>query len=189
MGNLKYALIQRRNPQKKDAPQLFYATAQKSGDLTFEEIKQDISERTTATAGDVSLVIESLLLNIAKGLKEGKSVFLDKFGKFRLSLSSKGVSSMKEFSTDLIRSIRIVFTPCKELRFKKKDLAYEQTVSKVEQKKALKAQMNGGSTAGGGTTGGSTGGNTTGGGSTTGGDNTGGGGTTGGDNTKPGGGL
>jgi predicted histone-like DNA-binding protein len=103
MGKVNYSLVQRRNPVKKDAPKLFYASAQKTGDLTYEEIQKSISSRTTATPGDVSCVIESLLADIAAGLKAGKSVFLDKFGKFRLSLGSKGAATMKEFTTDMIR--------------------------------------------------------------------------------------
>jgi predicted histone-like DNA-binding protein len=172
MGKLNYSLVARRNPLKKDAPKLFYASAQKSGDLTYDEIQKSISSRTTATAGDISCVIESLLADIAAGLKAGKSVFLDKFGKFRLSFSSKGAATMKEFTTDMIRGIRIIFCPCKELRLSKKDLQFELMTTKAEQKAALKAKMNGGAATGGGTTDGKTGDTT--GGNTTGGETTGG---------------
>jgi predicted histone-like DNA-binding protein len=173
MGKVNYSLVQRRNPVKKDAPKLFYASAQKTGDLTYEEIQKSISSRTTATPGDVSCVIESLLADIAAGLKAGKSVFLDKFGKFRLSLGSKGAATMKEFTTDMIRTIRIVFTPAKSLRLSKKDLQFELMTTKAEQKAALKAKMNGGTATTGGSTDGKTAGGDTTGGNTTGSETTG----------------
>jgi predicted histone-like DNA-binding protein len=143
MGKVNYSLVQRRNPAKKDAPKQFYASAQKTGDLTYDEIKKEISLRTTATAGDVALVIESLISDITSGLKAGKAVFLDKLGKFRLSFSSKGVATAKEFTTDLIKGIRIVFTPCKELKLTKKELSFELAPTRKEQAAAVKKIKNG----------------------------------------------
>lgn len=126
MANVFYALVKRRNPLKKDAPQLYYAAAQKSGDLTFDELKASIAHATMATPADVSHIVESLLKVMSDGLKSGKSVFLDKFGKFRLSFSSKGAKSMKEFGTEMIRGIHIVFRPSKELLIRKDELTFEQ---------------------------------------------------------------
>ena len=99
-----------------------------------------------ATEADVSHIVESLLKVISDGLKAGKSVFLDKFGQFRLSLSSKGAKTMKEFNTDMIRDIRILFHPCKELKPAKNVLSFEQKVTVAEQKASLKAKIQAGST-------------------------------------------
>ena len=158
MANVFYALVKRRNPAKKDAPQLYYAAAQKSGDLTFDELKASIAHATMATAADVSHIVESLLRVMSDGLKAGKSVFLDKFGKFRLSFSSKGAKTMKEFGTEMIRGIHIVFRPSKELQISKSELSFEQKETVAEQKAALKAKINGGGSSTGGNTGGNTGG-------------------------------
>ena len=141
MSKINYALVQRRNPLKKDAPKLFYATSQKSGDLTFNEIKDRIAHSTTATAGDVALVVESLLKVISDALKEGKSVILDRFGNFRLSIASKGAATMKEFSTDLIKCVRILFRPSQELKIAKTALAFEQKASVTEQRASLRAKL------------------------------------------------
>jgi len=143
MSKIGYALVQRRNPSKKDAPKLFYAASQKSGDVSFKEIKDSIAHSTTATAGDVSLVIESLLKVIKEHLKQGHSILLDEFGIFRLSFSSKGVATAKEFSTDLIRNVRVLFRPCKELKAIKDMLMFEQRTSKKEQDALLKAKKEG----------------------------------------------
>jgi predicted histone-like DNA-binding protein len=90
-----------------------------------------------------NLVIESLISDITSGLKAGKAVFLDKLGKFRLSFSSKGVATAKEFTTDLIKGIRIVFTPCKELKLTKKELSFELAPTRKEQAAAVKKIKNG----------------------------------------------
>jgi predicted histone-like DNA-binding protein len=144
MGKINYSLVQRRNPAKKDAPKLYYASAQKSGDVTFKEIKESIAHSTTATAGDVSLVLESLLTVIKEYLKQGRSILLDQFGNFRLSFSSKGVATMKEFSTEMIKNIHILFRPCKELKAIKNELSFEQKMTKVEQVAALKNKVKNG---------------------------------------------
>ena len=143
MGMINYALVQRRNPAKKDAPKLFYASAQKSGNLTFDELKGQIAHATMATEADVSHIVESLLKVIGDGLKAGKSVFLDKFGQFRLSLISKGSQTMKDFNTEMIRGVRILFHPCKELRPKRDALSFEQKATVAEQKASLKAKLKG----------------------------------------------
>ncbi len=143
MGMINYALVQRRNPAKKDAPKLFYASAQKSGNLTFDELKGQIAHATMATEADVSHIVESLLKVIGDGLKAGKSVFLDKFGQFRLSLISKGSQTMKDFNTEMIRGVRILFHPCKELRPKRDALSFEQKATVSEQKASLKAKIKG----------------------------------------------
>ena len=104
MANVFYALVLRRNPLKKDAPKLYYAAAQKNGNFSFEAIKRRIAQATMATEADVSHIVESLISIISEGLKNGQSVFLDKFGQFRLSFSSKGAKTMKSL-TRLPRNI------------------------------------------------------------------------------------
>jgi predicted histone-like DNA-binding protein len=141
MSKINYSLVQRRNPSKKDAPKLYYANAQKSGDLTFSELKSQIAHSTTATAGDVALVVESLLKVISDALKDGKSVFLDQFGQFRMTLCSKGAATMKDFHTEMIKGVRILFHPCKELKPMMKDLLFEQKITVKEQKEQLRAKL------------------------------------------------
>ena len=158
MANVFYALVQRRNPLKKDAPNLYYAAAQKNGNFSFEAIKKRIAQATMATEADVSHIVESLISIISEGLKNGQSVFLDKFGQFRLSFSSKGAKTMKEFTPEMIQRLRIVFHPCKELKVEKSELSFEQKTTVTEQKAALKAKINGGGSNTGGNTGGDTGG-------------------------------
>ena len=126
--------------------------------MSYEKLKEDISFSTTCTPGEVSLIIETLLRYIREGLKAGQSVYLDKFGQFRLSFSSKGVENAKDFNTDLIHGIRVVFHPCKELKPERKNIVFEKKATVTEQKALLKAQLNGGGSNTGGNTGGDTGG-------------------------------
>jgi len=160
MANVFYALVQRRNPLKKDAPKLYYAAAQKNGNFSFEAIKRRIAQATMATEADVSHIVESLISVISEGLKNGQSVFLDKFGQFRLSFSSKGAKTMKEFTPEMIHRLHIVFHPCKELRVQKNELSFEQKTTVTEQRAALKAKIEKGGSNTGGNTSGNTGGNT-----------------------------
>ena len=63
MANVFYALVKRRNPLKKDAPQLYYAAAQKSGDLTFDELKASIAHATMKKLEKGAELLDDILAN------------------------------------------------------------------------------------------------------------------------------
>ncbi|MCL2132204.1 MAG: DNA-binding protein, partial [Lentimicrobiaceae bacterium] len=54
---------------------------------------------------------ENLLDTVPKYLLMGKSVSLGNLGTMRISFSSKGAEKPDEFNTNLIKGVKVVFTP------------------------------------------------------------------------------
>ena len=50
---VSYSVVPRKNPAKKSEPAKYYAQAQASGELDFEELCEAITSRSTCTETDV----------------------------------------------------------------------------------------------------------------------------------------
>ena len=55
-----YALVARKNPLKKEDPAKFYPQIQHSGEVTLDEISDDIEENCTATSSDIQAVVVAI---------------------------------------------------------------------------------------------------------------------------------
>ena len=123
---MKYKLIKRKNPQKREEEGKWYASPVNSGKVSQKEISNDIVALSSLSRGDVSNVIDNLLDTVPKYLLMGKSVNLGGLGTFRLSFSSKGVEKPEEFNTKLIKGVKVIFTPSTELLEQIKKAKFEK---------------------------------------------------------------
>ena len=76
--SIKYRLVKRKN-MSKDAgadEKLVYAQARTSGELTFEMLCKQIAAQSTASFGDVELVIRGMVSVATEALLRGESVSL-----------------------------------------------------------------------------------------------------------------
>ena len=108
---MQYKLIERRNPQKREEPGKWYAIPVNDGKITQKNIADDIVDLSALSRGDVASTIENLLDTVPKYLLMGKSVSLGNLGTMRISFSSKGAEKPDEFNTNLIKGVKVVFTP------------------------------------------------------------------------------
>lgn len=113
--NYSLALMSSK-PGDKTAAKLYYAKAQAAGEVTMDEMAEDIAYATSLTDGDTLNTIRALIRQINKHLAAGKIVRLENFGSFQLQLSSKGAASEKEFTTANITSANIQFRPGKPIK-------------------------------------------------------------------------
>jgi predicted histone-like DNA-binding protein len=113
---MKFKLVQRVNPQDVDAPKKWYANPVNAGTIDQKAIAKEIAGRSSLTAGDVANVLENFLDLLPEHLMEGKTVKLGDFGSFRISFSSEGAATEKEFSTSTIKPIRTLFTPSSDFK-------------------------------------------------------------------------
>lgn len=123
---MKYKLIQKGKPGDPDAPKKWYATPIKSGTITQKNLAQQISGRSSLTSGDVNNVIQNLLELLPQELIKGNSVQLSDFGTFRLSFSSDGVDTEKDFTKDKIKGVKILFTPSNDFKKTLSDMKLEK---------------------------------------------------------------
>lgn len=123
---MKYKLIQKGKPGDPDAPKKWYATPIKNGTITQKNLAQQISGRSSLTSGDVNNVIQNLLELLPQELIKGNSVQLGDFGTFRLSFSSDGVDTEKDFTKDKIKGVKILFTPSNDFKKTLSDMRLEK---------------------------------------------------------------
>ncbi len=122
---MKYKLIQRANPQKKEEKK-YYPQAVKIGNVELKEIAQRIGQHSSLSRGDILSVISSFVDIIPSYLTEGYSVKLGELGTLRLSLSStQGTVNEKEFRANYIKN-KVVFTPGVNVKSAIKDISYQR---------------------------------------------------------------
>lgn len=115
---IKYRLVLRKDMSKGAAAdsRLYYAVNKSSGTCSFEELCDQIADRSTASRGDVQLVIDGLLYILKQRLQKGETVQLGDLGHFQAVIGSRGTKTEPEFNTSLIKRPRIVFRPSVTLK-------------------------------------------------------------------------
>ena len=108
---IKLKTIQRPNPKDSTAARKFYVSTQSAGDVTLEEMSEEISDRCTLTETDVLAALNALQREMIKNLLAGKIVRFGTFGSFQLALSSDGVDKAEEASQSQVRAARVRFRP------------------------------------------------------------------------------
>ena len=108
---VKYSVIPRINPRDRETEPKFYAQVQTSGDVSMREMCERIEQSCTVTKADVYAVLVAMENVIIDALKGGEIVRLGDLGTLRVSLSSKGAFTEKEYNTSLITRKRILFRP------------------------------------------------------------------------------
>lgn len=130
----KYKLIQRKD-MRKDAvanAKLYYASANTTGACDVYELCDLISAQSTASSGDVKLILDELVNVMRRSLGKGEVVKVGELGSFQLQFGSTGTPTEKEFNQALIKNRRIIFRPGKLLKEAVKNYTFEKIVSEVE---------------------------------------------------------
>lgn len=123
---LQFRSIARHNPLEPEAPKKYYAVAVPTKKLSFRELVDEISFATAINGIAVSAVLEALIELIPKHLSDGKLIQLGDFGSFRLTISSNGVEIETDVKGEIIKGVRIVFTPGATMKTKLSKLKFEK---------------------------------------------------------------
>lgn len=124
---LKYKLVQKGNPRDLSAPKKYYANHASSGRKTLKHLSRDIEDRSSLSRGDISNVLDNLVDQVPKYLLDGQTVSLGELGSLRLTLSSEGAEKAKDFNVNMIKNVKIVFTPGKMLKEEVAKAKFEKT--------------------------------------------------------------
>jgi predicted histone-like DNA-binding protein len=120
-----YRVIPKRNPNKPDEPQKFYANTKANGEMNFRQLAKDIAAgSTTVSDSDAMAVLNELIKILCRHLGDGKIVRFGEFGSFQTSISSDGAESEDKFKPSLIKGGKILFRPGQDLREMLKNLKY-----------------------------------------------------------------
>ncbi|WP_099464387.1 HU family DNA-binding protein [Parabacteroides provencensis] len=130
---IKFKLVQRKDLTKgtADDAKRFYASANVTGKMDFQAICARIADRSTASDGDVALVLRGLIHCMKEALLRGESVQLGDLGHFQAVIGSKGSLTEEEFNVSLIKKPRIIFRPGADLRDVVRKISFERIVPDV----------------------------------------------------------
>lgn len=126
---IKYCLVERSNPQDRTAPKKYYASAVKRGAMDIAGLATRIAGASTASKGDIMLVLTSLGEQLQQLLVEGYSVKVDGLGIFRVTVSGAGAPTQEEFHSNMIRKFNVRFKPEVELIARVNRASLERTAS------------------------------------------------------------
>ena len=121
---IKYSVVKRKNPLKKDDPAKYYAQVQSSGEDDFKSMTRAVADRCTVTGSDSKAVLDAFMTVMLQRLATGQIVRLNDLGSFRISISSMGTENEKYINAAKITKARIIFTPCAELKAMCKSLTF-----------------------------------------------------------------
>lgn len=144
---MNYSVVARKNPAKKEEPSKYYAVAQATGELDFEEMCEAITARTTCTETDVRAALAGIIYEAKRALRAGRIVRLGDLGSLQMGVSSKGADSAEDFTASMIKRSRVNFRPGKALT----DMAKTVAFTRVATRSAQAIPEGGGSTGGGNT--------------------------------------
>ena len=115
---IKYRLIQRTD-MSKDAEagaKKYYGSISATGTLTFEQICSSVSAYSTASPGDVKLVLDGLVYVASEALLRGEVVQFGELGNFQLKMSSVGTDEAESYNASMFSHPRIIYRPSSRLK-------------------------------------------------------------------------
>jgi len=121
-----YKVVRKKNPTKPLEEGKFYAQAMVTGEVSIDKLCERISRVSTASRGDVAVVLSSLADEVIDTLEQGNSVRLGDLGTMRISLSSTGEEDQGDVSALNIRKGKIIFTPSMLLKARINRLSFKQ---------------------------------------------------------------
>ena len=111
----KYRLRKIKNPLKKDDPGKWHGAPITENRMNTRNVCKSVTRNTTIAPTELETSFNLVCDGIPPLLQQGNSVQLGSLGTLRLSYGSKGVDNIEDFNTSLIKDVRVIFTPSKEL--------------------------------------------------------------------------
>lgn len=142
---IKYSTCLRGNPMNKLDPKKAYATLQSNGTVNLEELSDHIRKHGSVySEGTILGVLKDMVVCAREALLEGNYVELGSLGRLKLTIKSRGASSLELFTADNITALNVNFEPGKGLQWDiSKDVNFEFTISRKAQAAAKAAAKEG----------------------------------------------
>ena len=116
---LQFHLVLRKNLSKNveaGKEKFHYAQTRATGTCTFDELCQIVAESSTASSGDVKVVIDRVIKFLLLFLARGEVVQCGELGTFQLVQTSSGSVTAEEFTSSMLYRARLRFRPGPKLR-------------------------------------------------------------------------
>lgn len=126
---IKFNVREIGKPGDPEAPKKFYARPVHTGEVSLEELSEDISHSSSITQSDVYAVLQSLIREIPRNISRGNIVRLGNFGSFRLSSRSLGSDLEEEVTASNIHSPKLIFHAGKQIQNVMQNLTFKKNDS------------------------------------------------------------
>lgn len=104
----------------------YYGIPVTSGQVTIDDLAEEISHSSSLTRGDILATVSALNEAIQKHLEDGKTVYIKGIGLFYISATGEGCQTSEECTPSKVRANRICFKAdnwmkrvLKRIRFKR----------------------------------------------------------------------
>lgn len=112
----KFRFVKKKNPAKKDDPGKWYASPTVENRMNTRSVCKAVTRNTTTAPTELESSFNLVCDGIPPQLQTGNSVQLGSLGSLRLSFSSTGVDNIDDFNAaTMIKNVKVIFTPSKEL--------------------------------------------------------------------------
>lgn len=142
---LDYSVSARVNPQEKNEPARFYASAQSNEVMNLDEFAKHIaSHGCVYKRADIAAVLTMAVDCLREILLNGVKVQLGDLGSFYVTFSSEGTLSANDFNPDIhIKTVNVNWERGAEFLNLKENAKFNLVAIRAVQKKVLKAVKNG----------------------------------------------
>ena len=111
---VKYKVVSTNQPgQGKEGEKMWFPKLTGSSQLNLRDIAERLSERSSASTGDVYMIIMGLVDILPELLGNGYTIKLDDFGTFRLHAKVETAKEPEKVTSRYIKGYRISFRPGK----------------------------------------------------------------------------
>ncbi len=113
---ITFTVTPKRNPQKPNDPQKYYASIVGDGKTTLSDLAKHASTVSTVSKADILAVLESTFEKIANDVADGKIVYVGEYFTLQAGGSSEGKDTAAEVTSASIKSVRTIFRPGKMIK-------------------------------------------------------------------------
>lgn len=110
---IEYIIRSLKNPHTGELK--LYPQIAPAKTVTRRELIQNIEKVTSLSSSDVKSCLDALEFEIIRLIKSGQSVRMGDLGSFRPTLTADGTSSPEKVNANLIKRVRVRFTPSGEM--------------------------------------------------------------------------
>jgi len=113
---ITFSAVQKRNPQRPNDPQKFYAHIMGEGKTTLADLAKHAASTSTVSKADILAVLESTFTKIADDVADGRIVYVGEYFTLQAGGTSEGQPSAQEVNSTSIKSLRTIFRPGKLIK-------------------------------------------------------------------------
>lgn len=113
---ITFSAVQRRNPQKPNDPQKYYARIMSDGKTTLADLARYAASTSTVSKADILAVLESTFSKIADDVADGRIVYVGEYFTLQAGGSSTGELTAPEVNSASIKSLKTIFRPGKMIK-------------------------------------------------------------------------